>query len=248
MKKKFCVSLTTIPPRFNTLEKTLDSIFNQNLKPNKIFLNIPKTYKRFDNNNLNLDYLEKRYKALKISHCDDFGPGTKLLGSLSLIDDYDYVVLIDDDHIYDREMLKIFNESFYQNPNKAYSFCVYDILDCKIGQGADGFLINSSFLKKINSFYHKYVENNSKLFFNDDLWISIFINKFLNKDIENLFSKLSKHFLFFKKKSVYKKHIKVSSLIEKYNIDGRTAKSLKFKENCEEYLNLKFITNNFKEF
>ena len=104
----FCVSLTTIPPRYSTLQKTLDSIQGQKKIPDKIFLNIPNNYKRFSNINFDLKDLLKKYENLKINSCEDFGPGTKLLGSLNEILNYDFVILIDDDHIYKDEMLEIF--------------------------------------------------------------------------------------------------------------------------------------------
>ena len=39
MKPKFCVTLTTIPSRLSSLDKTIKSIEDQTLRPNKIFLN-----------------------------------------------------------------------------------------------------------------------------------------------------------------------------------------------------------------
>ena len=243
--KNFCVSLTSIPPRFETLEKTIRSINSQTKKPQKIFLNIPLKYKRYPESKYNILRLEKNFENLKIIRCNDYGPGTKLLGSLKYLMDYDYVVLIDDDHIYNKDMLNIFNKEALKDLDKAYSFCVYNIEDCKVGQGADGFMINTIFLKEILKFFNKFVLNNKKLFFNDDLWISIYLNKVLKKDIKNLFQ-LIKQPLFFKKiKSIYKKHTTVDSLIELYSKDRKKARDIKFKENCEEYLLIKSQSENF---
>ena len=41
------VSLTTIPQRVKTLYKSVDSLLNQTKKPDKIFINIPEKYERF---------------------------------------------------------------------------------------------------------------------------------------------------------------------------------------------------------
>ena len=245
-KKKYCISITTIPPRFNTNEKTLKSISSQRLTPDKIFLNIPKFYKRFKNTNNNLDFLKKKFNNIKIIYCNDYGPGTKLLGSIGEIKNYDFVILIDDDHKYDSKMLEIFHDAFVKNPNKSYSFCVYNVEDCKIGQGADGFLINSKYLRNIKNFYNSHIKGNDNLVFNDDLWISIFINKILKKDIVNLFPLLNQSF-FFKKKSIYKKHSRISSLLERYSRNKKKAKYLKYIENQKEYLNIKKKTQNFKK-
>ena len=149
----FCVSLTTIPPRYATLKKTLDSLQKQKKIPEKIFLNIPNNFKRFSNIDFDFDDLTKKYKNLKINRCEDFGPGTKLLGSLNEILNYDFVILIDDDHIYKDEMLEIFYNQALKNLDDSYSFCVYDVIDCKVGQGADGFLINTKYIKDILFFF-----------------------------------------------------------------------------------------------
>ena len=148
----FCVSLTSIPSRLKTIKKTLNSIFNQELLPKKTFLNLPRKFKRFKKINYDFSELKNLYTNLEITECDDYGPGTKLLGSIHKLFDYDYVVLVDDDHLYNKEMLKIFYEQGAKNLEKAYSFCVYDIIDCKVGQGADGFMINTKFLKNIDEF------------------------------------------------------------------------------------------------
>ena len=37
----FCVSLTSLPSRIDNIYETLNSIKNQTLKPNKVFLNLP---------------------------------------------------------------------------------------------------------------------------------------------------------------------------------------------------------------
>jgi hypothetical protein len=243
--ENFCVSLTSIPPRFETLEKTIRSINSQIKKPQKIFLNIPLKYKRYPDSKYDISRLEIIFENLKIIRCKDYGPGTKLLGSLEYLMDYDYVVLIDDDHIYNKDMLNIFNKEALKDLDKAYSFCVYNVEDCKVGQGADGFMINTDFLKEILDFFNKFVLNNKKLFLNDDLWISIYLNKVLKKDIKNLFQ-LIKQPIFFKKiKSIYKKHTTVDALIELYSKNRKKARDIKFKENCEEYLLIKSQTENF---
>tara|TARA_B100000787_G_C16106501_1_gene256089 strand:+ start:117 stop:860 length:744 start_codon:yes stop_codon:yes gene_type:complete len=240
----FCVSLTTIPSRFKTIKKTIDSINKQTKKPNKIFLNIPHNYKRYPKKDYDITDLGNIFDNLQIVRCEDYGPGTKLLGSLKYLSDYDYVVLIDDDHIYNKDMLDIFYQKAVKDINKVYSFCVFNIEDCKVGQGADGFMINTTFLDNILIFFDENIRNNKKLFFNDDLWISIYLNKILKKDFESLFP-LIKKTLFRKTKSIYKKHTTIDSLIEVYSEDRKRARSLRFKENTEEYLLLKNKTKNF---
>ena len=80
------------------------------------------------------------------------------------------------------------------------------------------------------SFFNKHVKNNKRLIFNDDLWISIYLNKILNTDIKSVFHFLKEPF-FFKNKSKYKKHTQVGALIETYSSKRKMERDLKFKEN-----------------
>ena len=89
--------MTSIPPRFDGLEKTLNSLEIQNKKPEKIFLNIPEKFHRFSSIDYDFSYLLKKFTNLKLNKCEDYGPGTKLIGSLDDVIEYDYVVLLDDE-------------------------------------------------------------------------------------------------------------------------------------------------------
>ena len=82
----FCVSMSTIPSRVENIKDILDNINNQTLKPNKIFLNIPYEYKRFSNQKINDEDLKKiKIENLVIRRCEDYGPGTKIMGSINEI-------------------------------------------------------------------------------------------------------------------------------------------------------------------
>ena len=70
------ISISVIPQRVKNLNESINSLLNQTLKPDKIFINIPYKYKRFtetipDNQipNFNSDIIE-------VTRCDDYGPGT----------------------------------------------------------------------------------------------------------------------------------------------------------------------------
>tara|TARA_B100000989_G_scaffold282647_1_gene247922 strand:- start:173 stop:907 length:735 start_codon:yes stop_codon:yes gene_type:complete len=184
---KFCVSLTTIPSRINNIKQTIDSIINQSIKPNKIFLNLPNTFKRFKNDSFTEEEIKRiNYENLEIVRCDDFGPGTKIMGSIEKIkNNYDFVVLIDDDHEYHPRFLEIFSNNFKKNPIN-YSFYLNKIFDIKMGQCADGFLFNCVFLDKIEKFYSNYVNDNKNLFHDDDLWIAIYLYCVKKTKIVNL--------------------------------------------------------------
>jgi len=204
MKSNFCISFSSIPSRFESIKKVLDSLNLQTTKPCKIFLNIPYNYKRFPNiKDLNLDiFKDIKDDNLEIIRCEDYGPGTKLLGSINLLKNFDYVILVDDDHCYHPRMCEIFNKYFNLDNEQAYSFFTVKIYDLVMGQGADGFLINSNHLEGILDFYNKYVKNYKYCFLNDDFWISLFLKKFKNKQVCSLEDVVMKEI---NEKYIYKK-------------------------------------------
>jgi hypothetical protein len=161
MQEKFCISLSSIPSRLQSIKEVVNSLNQQTIKPKKIFLNIPFSYKRFPEiKNINLDILKDiKDDNFQVIRCEDYGPGTKLLGSISLFKNFDYVILVDDDHCYHPRMCEIFNKYFNLDNEQAYSFFSVKIYDLVMGQGADGFLINSNHLEGILDFYNKYVKN-----------------------------------------------------------------------------------------
>ena len=183
---KFCVSMSTIPSRIKSIYKTLDNIKKQTIQPEKIFLNIPYQYKRFKNEKIyEQDLINLNRENLVIKRCEDFGPGTKIMGSLKDVKEYDCVIIIDDDHLYDENIFSIFIKEFIKKKIN-YSFYLNKIFNIKMGQCADGFLIDTNLLEGIEIFYKKYVENNKNMFMDDDLWLAIFLQKEKKSEIKNL--------------------------------------------------------------
>ena len=183
----FCVSLTSLPSRIDNLDKTLESIYNQTLKPKNIFLNLPYNFKRFPDYNFTENQIEKIKKYdLEITRCNDYGPATKLMGSIKKIkENFDCVILIDDDHIYHKNTFEILIENF--NKKKLnYSFYLNKIFSIRNGQCSDGFLINIKLLDKIEEFYELYVKDNKNMFLDDDLWFAIYLYCEKNSQIKNL--------------------------------------------------------------
>ena len=205
----FCVSFTTLPSRLKSIEKTIDSINNQSLKPKKIFLNLPYKFKRFPNYEFKEEQIVKlKKKNVEIIRCDDYGPGTKLMGSLDQTKNFDLVIILDDDHSYHYKMFEIFVDEFKKH-DKNYSFYVQKVFKLNMGQGADGILINTKNLERIKDFYYSFVDKNKNLFLNDDLWISLYL-QFIEK---NQILDLSKKFKYLTNEDlVYKKHSNEDSL------------------------------------
>ena len=185
-KFTFCVSMSTIPSRVQNINNILANINSQTLKPNKIFLNIPYSYRRFENEKITEKDLKSINKEnIEIIRCEDYGPGTKIMGSIKKVRNYDCVILLDDDHIYDKNICKIFLDAF-EKEQINFSFYLNKIFKIKMGQCADGFLMNTNLLDNIEIFYEKYVKNNNNMFMDDDLWLAIYLQKEKKSVIKNL--------------------------------------------------------------
>jgi len=209
------VSLSTIPSRLKNLHKSLDSLIKQSKKPDKIFINIPNNYKRFKET-INDDQIPKfTDSTIEITRCEDCGPGTKILGSLDKFKKDSLVILVDDDHAYEDYMIEKFFYFYSKAPNNAYSFYVHPLGNFGVGQGADGFAVNTNHLSGMQSFYDRVVKNYKELFLHDDLWISYFLYFFKKNKILSLQEYLKKN-EYGKPNCIYKQHLIDSGLIENY--------------------------------
>ncbi len=200
----FCVSMSTIPTRVENISEVIEKINKQTLKPHKIYLNIPSKYTRFPNHTIDENFLTRlNHQNLEINRCEDYGPGTKIMGSISKVKNYDCVILLDDDHIYDENIFEIFLDAFKKEQIN-YSFYLNKIFNIKMGQCADGFLINTKLLDNIETFYDKYVKNNKNMFLDDDLWLAIYLQLEKKSNIKNLISDFTNKT---NKKIIYKQNI-----------------------------------------
>ena len=209
------VSISTIPQRLKNLNKSVESLLKQTQKPDKIFINIPFKYKRFSET-IEDDQIPKfDNNIVEITRCEDCGPGTKLLGSLNKLEKNSLLILADDDHVYEDYMIEKFFHFYSMTPYNAYSFYVHPLGNFGIGQGADGFAINTNHLSGIKNFYDKVVKNYKELFLYDDLWISYFLYFFKKNKILSLQEYLKKDNNG-KPALIYKTHIVASGLISTY--------------------------------
>ena len=240
------VSLSTIPQRIKYLDKTVESLLKQSLKPDKIFINIPLKYKRFtetiDNNQLP-DFDDN---SVEITRCEDCGPGTKLLGSINKLKKDSLIILADDDNIYEDYMIEKFNYYYSIAPENSYSFYVHPLGNFGIGQGADGFAINTNHLSGIKKFYDSAVKNYKELFLYDDLWISYFLYFFKKNKILSLQEHLKKG-IDGKPSLIYKTHIVAKGLISTYgkNLRESVKKRDEIALESFEYLSKKTKNLNF---
>ena len=209
------VSLSIIPHRIKYLDKTIDSLLKQSKKPDKIFINIPYKYRRFSEIIEDNQIPKFKNSIIEITRCDDYGPGTKLLGSLNKLKRDSLIILVDDDNIYEDYMIEKFYYYYSKVPDNSYSFYVHPLGNFGIGQGADGFAINTNYLIGIKKFYESIVSDYKELFLYDDLWISYFLTFIKKNKILSLRDHLKKtndgkHSL------IYKTHISAKGLISIY--------------------------------
>ena len=181
----------------------------------QIFINIPFKYRRF-NETIKDDEIPKfDSSVVEITRCEDCGPATKLLGSLDKLEKNSLVILFDDDHVYENYMVEKFSYFYSKAPNNAYSFYVHPLGKFGIGQGADGFAINTNFLGGIKNIYNKIVKDYKELFLYDDLWISYFLYFFKKNKILSLQQHLKKN-SDGSSSLIYKTRIVASGLISTY--------------------------------
>jgi hypothetical protein len=107
---KVVVSLTTSPIRIKKIKPVIDSMLNQTIKPDRIYLNLPKVFKR---NGSTFDMPLPKFitdnDLIYVNFCDDIGPATKILPTINLINDPETLILsIDDDIHYPEHLIETF--------------------------------------------------------------------------------------------------------------------------------------------
>tara|TARA_B100000965_G_scaffold405387_1_gene439293 strand:- start:174 stop:893 length:720 start_codon:yes stop_codon:yes gene_type:complete len=236
------ISLTTIPERFKNLNKTISSLLSQKKKADKIFINIPKEYTRFKEIIANEQIPKFNSDIVEIIRCEDYGPGTKILGSLKKLKKDSLVILVDDDNVYKDYMIEKFFYFHKKAPNNAYSFYVHPLGNFGVGQGADGFAINTNHLDGINDFYERVVKDHNELFLHDDLWISFFLYFIKKNKILSLQEYLEKDSSD-KSPLIYDSHIDTPGLISNY---GKNLNEAVIKRDEIALKSLKYMINKVK--
>jgi hypothetical protein len=117
------VSLTTTPYRIDKLQPVIDFILKENLPIKNVYLNIPFIFKRD-----NLEYTIPQYlqnnDRITLLRTKDYGPGTKLLGTLerAALPPTAIIITIDDDIKYPKNMLLYLAYKASKNPHRAVGF------------------------------------------------------------------------------------------------------------------------------
>lgn len=102
LKYKVIVSLTSYPPRFKHLHRTLRTLLYQNIKPDLVVLWI--AHEDFDELPNIVTEMERKFEFFEIKACADLGPAKKVIPSL-LAYPNDIVVTCDDDIWYRKNWL-----------------------------------------------------------------------------------------------------------------------------------------------
>lgn len=111
--RELIVSLTTYGKRINTVYQSIESIFNQTYKANKIVLYISKDH--FTTSTLPHSLLKQQKRGLEIRFVKDIGPYTKLIPALKEFPNAN-IITIDDDYMYPFDMIEKLVKAHLLNP------------------------------------------------------------------------------------------------------------------------------------
>ena len=186
--KDLVVTLSTIPPRIEKIWPTINSILLQTALPSKIYVWIPKQYKRFNNASIKKipDFL-MAHPLIEVNLIDeDYGPATKLLPCLKMdLKPETKIVVVDDDKLYKPKLIQLLDNFSTKKQNAAITINGTNIITSNkkrsfkgkrphtkkvnILHGNGGYLVRQKFFSQsIFTHPHDYPE----LFYHDDVWIS----------------------------------------------------------------------------
>lgn len=189
-KKRVTISLTTIPSRLKYLKNCLESLKAQTYSNIQINVCVPKRCKKENCEYiLSSELLDSKINFIGTS--EDYGPITKLFGSLDRLDEDDLLIICDDDIIYDKQIVERLVEASEKYPDAAIGFCgwnaqgliengYYDLLyneekeletytPANILEGYRGVLVKPRFF---NSKIYNYGGYPESMFYVDDVWIN----------------------------------------------------------------------------
>jgi hypothetical protein len=182
------VSLTAIPTRVPTLGVVLDHLLlKQARPPDRTLLVVPAAFRRFANRSIDAA-ASVSGRAVDTLVCDeDFGPATKLLGSLRWAHRHapagarTYLVLVDDDVTFAPWALREVEAAARHDGSRAYSFFAYLLArsDLCVGQGADAFALPLAALGDVDGVlrsWRRATALESAFWWHDDVWLSMLLH------------------------------------------------------------------------
>jgi len=169
------VSIATIPPRIRNgdIYNAIDGFLNQTLEVNKIFINLPFKFNRFDDlNEEELNKLKNYNKKVQLTFTDYDSPILKYLGCIPHLKDDDLIFVGDDDQVYKEDLLEKMTYGFY-NDECVFQNRYHQVKTGTAGiiHGFVGLMMKKKVLNKLNNFNLP-----SKLWIDDQL-MSIYLYK-----------------------------------------------------------------------
>ena len=176
---RLVVGMTSLPTRIAEIRPALESLLRGARVPDAIILSLPHVTLRGQDSWSLPDWLTDpawHGGRVRVNWTDrDFGPGTKLLGALPLLDPADIVVLADDDVSYHPAFLAGIEAAIRRAGRPAaFSYYTYRSRGMRIGQGCDGFAIRAADIAGARQFFDLHVAS-ADVIYHDDLWISHFL-------------------------------------------------------------------------
>ena len=123
--EEIVVSLTTFDKRIHEVYLTIESLFQQSKKADRIVLWVSK--QDFSNNDIPEILRLQMKRGLEIEFCDqDLGPFTKIYYALKKYPS-SLIITVDDDIIYPLDMIDVLYKSYQKNPNMIHCHRAHSI-------------------------------------------------------------------------------------------------------------------------
>ena len=188
---KVVVSFTTIPDRIHRISPMIKSLMDQDMRPHRIYLVVPKFSNRENKPYQIPPEIETNPHITILRVEKDWGPATKLIPTL-LHERHrpeTRIIVVDDDTTYPRKLVSTFTNSSEQYPDAAFtsrgwnipesfvhknrinvvSSKIQQVTPVEIVQGASGYLVKPKFFDAQLIDYEKAPQ---AAFYADDIWVS----------------------------------------------------------------------------
>lgn len=178
--KRASFSLSTTPSRFENIEPNIISLIAQN--PKTIYLNVPYVFKKTGEEYTIPKWLNKYIEngSVILIRTEDKGPATKFLGLLDhYIDSDHYIVVLDDDQIYNKKML---SNLIYKADEVGGNSVISCMIDDGLITGYGGYIFKRKLLDNILNY-----EMPKECLYVDDVYITNYF-KYHNIKMIRLFN------------------------------------------------------------
>ncbi len=151
VRRPLIISLTSFPPRINTVHLTIDSLMRQTMRADKIILWLSDTEFPKRESELPQTLLDLTHRGLEIRWCENTRSYKKLIPTLTQFPDAP-IITADDDVIYPDDMVELLYRSYLRHPgdvhcHRATKFVLKDGKFHTIAGGRD-YYHRASFLNK----------------------------------------------------------------------------------------------------